>query len=362
MSYYTLPKNYNKCDLNPTIKVEKIPIYASYSTYNYYNKSIKQLINICLIENNNTYDTISKFVNTYEYIFTKIPEVDLSISKLKQKSGIFYDLIEISTILNIFEDLNNVNIKSLIISPNFLSIIDSIQTLKNNKHNKHTGYVNLDITNLENSDPFEKFNLIFCELDNELYKNNNNYIFGLIQILLLILKYQNNDGITVIKIYNVYHKPIIDILYILTYIFEKVYIIKPNTSNIFSCDKYIICKKFTNNNKETIYSDYYNKLYEIYQNKCHDKTIHSIISSELPYYFINKIDDMNIIIGQQQLEIIHHVINLLKNKNKTEKLDILKKNNIQKCMCWCEKHNIPYNNIFEKTTHFVPSIQYNKIK
>jgi len=109
MSYYILPKNFNKCELSPLLKNEKIPIYASYSTYNYYNKSIKQLINICLIEHNNTYDTISKIVNTYEYIFSKIPEIDLSISKLKQKSVIFYDLLEILNILNVFEGFQHIN-------------------------------------------------------------------------------------------------------------------------------------------------------------------------------------------------------------------------------------------------------------
>jgi hypothetical protein len=320
MSYYILPKNFNKCELSASFKIEKIPIYASYSTHNYYNKAIKQLINICLVEHNNTYDTISKIVNTYEYIFSKIPEIDLSISKLKQKSGIFYDFLEISSISNIFDGLHNIN--SLIISPNFLSVIDSIQLLNPDKNDKHTGCLNLQ--NTVAIFPFQKYNLIFCELDNESYKNINTYIFGLIDILLLILKCQNDEGISIIKISNVYHKPILDILYILTYIFKKVYIIKPNTSNIFSCDKYLICKRFTYNN------DYYNKLCEIYETKSKNLNIHSIISSELPYYFINKIDDMNIIIGQQQLEIIHHIINLLKNKNKNEKLDILKKNNIQR--------------------------------
>jgi len=354
MSYYILPKNFNKCELFPLLKNEQIPIYASYSTYNYYNKSIKQLINICLIEDNNTYDTISKIVNTYEYIFSKIPEIDLSISKLKQKSCVFYDFLEISTLLNIFEGFQHIN--SLIISPNFVSIIDSIKMIKNDKTDNHTGYVNLHNMNLENNVSFYKFDLIFCELDNELYKNNNNYIYGLIHVVLLILKYQNNDGNSIIKISNVYHKPVIDILYILTYIFKKVYIIKPNTSNIFSCDKYIVCKKITHN------SDYYNKLYEIYENRSENTNIHSIISTDLPYYFINKIDDMNIIIGQHQLEIIHYIINLLKNKNKNEKLEILKKNNIQKCIFWCEKYNIPYNNIFEKPNIFLSSPQYNKIK
>jgi len=352
MSYYILPKNFNKCELSASFKIEKIPIYASYSTHNYYNKAIKQLINICLVEHNNTYDTISKIVNTYEYIFSKIPEIDLSISKLKQKSGIFYDFLEISSISNIFDGLHNIN--SLIISPNFLSVIDSIQLLNPDKNDKHTGCLNLQ--NTVAIFPFQKYNLIFCELDNESYKNINTYIFGLIDILLLILKCQNDEGISIIKISNVYHKPILDILYILTYIFKKVYIIKPNTSNIFSCDKYLVCKKFTYN------EDYHHKLLEICENKCDTKNIHSIITSELPYYFINKIDDMNIIIGQQQLKIIHHIINLLKNKNKNEKLDILKKNNIQKCIFWCEKHNIPYNNIFEKPNTFLSAYPFNKIK
>lgn len=352
MSYYILPKNFNKCELSPLFKIEKIPIYASYSTYNYYNKAIKQLINICLAENNNTYDTISKIVNTYEYIFSKIPEVDLSISKLKQKSGIFYDFLEISSISNIFEGLHNIN--SLIISHNFLSVIDSIQMIKNDKNDKHQGFLNLH--NTSTNSPLDKYNLILCELDSESYKNINTYIFGLIDIVILILKHQKNDGVAIIKISNVYHKPILDILYILTYIFKKVYIIKPNTSNIFSCDKYLVCKKFTYN------EDYHKKLLEICENKCDTKNIHSIITSDLPYYFINKIDDMNIIIGQQQLEIIHHIINLLKNKNKNEKLDILKKNNIQKCIFWCEKHSIPYNNIFEKPNTSLSAYSFNKIK
>jgi len=355
MSYYILPKNFNKCELFPLLKNEQIPIYASYSTYNYYNKSIKQLINICLFENNNTYDTISKNFNTYEYIGSTIPDINLSVSKLNQPSYIFYDFLELSSILNIFENFNN-SIKSLIISPNFLSIIDSIKSIKQNINIQNYGFLNINssklLTNID-----DKFNLIFCELDNDTYKNNNTYIFGLINILLLILKYQHKNGTSIIKIYNVYHKPIIDILYILSFIFEKVYVIKPNTSNIFSCDKYLVCKQFISDK----YTIIYNKLNEITENNCY-KNIHSLISSDIPYYFINKIDDMNIIICKQQIELIHQIINILKNKNKTDKLNILKNNNIQKCIFWCEKHNIPYNDYFEKLNAFVSAKQYNKIK
>ena len=61
----------------------------------------------------------------------------------------------------------------------------------------------------------------------------------------------------------------------------------------------------------------------------------------MPCYFLNKIDDINIIIGQQQLEAINQIINIFKNKNKEDKIEIIKKTNIQKSVIWCEKFKIP---------------------
>ena len=74
---------------------------------------------------------------------------------------------------------------------------------------------------------------------------------------------------------------------------------------------------------------------------------------DIPYIFINKLEDINAIIGQQQLENILTTFYLIENC-KEEKIDIIKKNNIQKCLQWCIKYKIPYNknsqllNIFYK--------------
>ena len=65
---------------------------------------------------------------------------------------------------------------------------------------------------------------------------------------------------------------------------------------------------------------------------------------DIPYIFINKIEDINAIIGQQQLENILTTFYLIEN-NKEEKIDSIKKNNIQKCIQWCIKNNLPYINI-----------------
>ena len=83
----------------------------------------------------------------------------------------------------------------------------------------------------------------------------------------------------------------------------------------------------------------------------------SILDHEIPYYFITKINDINTILGNQQLESFNLVINLLKNKNKEEKIQIIKKTCIQKSVLWCEKFKIPCNKFSEKINIFLPIVK-----
>jgi UV DNA damage repair endonuclease len=48
------------------------------------------------------------------------------------------------------------------------------------------------------------------------------------------------------------------------------------------------------------------------------------------------------------------VINILKNKNKEDKIETIKKSNIQKSVIWCEKYKIPCNRFSEKINIFLP--------
>jgi len=64
------------------------------------------------------------------------------------------------------------------------------------------------------------------------------------------------------------------------------------------------------------------------------------------------LDDINIIFGQQQLETINQIINILKSKNIEEKMEVFKKNNIQKSINWCEKFKIPCNKFSDKINIF----------
>jgi hypothetical protein len=357
MSYYLLPKNNNNVCIMPTIDSNVIKSYTSHSLYNFNNESKKQLDILIQSENLSiVFKNLLKNINPYEYIFSKVPGSKYSVSKLNTKSNIFYDLLEIIITLNLFDFFFNKTIKSLHISENYIDSNQCIEFLRENQKNENINFENIneEIYNIIND---KRYDFIFYEIKNIDIENLNDYILNITQVLMIVLKYQSNNGISLIKISHIFHKPIIDILYILSAIYEKVYIIKPNTSNITMFDKYIVCKNFIlDNNKKEIYKNYYFKLahfISIYlQNN--NTNISSIIDYEIPSYFINKIDDINIIIGQQQLETIDQIISILKNKNKDEKIENIKKANIQKSILWCEKFKIPHNRFSEKVNIFLP--------
>ena len=81
----------------------------------------------------------------------------------------------------------------------------------------------------------------------------------------------------------------------------------------------------------------------------------SFINIPKQLYFKNQIEEINAILGQQQIENIINTIKMINSKDKkTDKISNMKSLNIQKCIRWCNQNNIPYyeniqyNNVFLK--------------
>jgi hypothetical protein len=316
---------------------------------------------LCLKENDpsfTSYDELIKIVHPYEYIFFKVPGSKFSVSKLKPQTNVFYDLLEIFVTLNIFDLYMNKPIKTLHVS---LTCEDSNECLQMVRETYEDDiFLNFNDNNEEMYKAIinSKFDFMFF---NKPQTDINLYIIKLIEFVMTILRYQANGGTSVIKIDSVFHKPIVDLIYLLSSLFEKVYIIKPNTNNVTTFEKYIVCKNYNVicDTKLELHKSNYYKLQSFIKN-LNKKNIVSIIDYEIPCYFVNKIDDINIIIGQQQLESLDQIINIIKNKNKDERVETIKKSNIQKSVSWCEKLKIPYNRFSEKTNIFLPIIKENK--
>lgn len=348
MSYYILPKNTNILDLNPIYSDTINPTYNSFSLLNYYFELKNEINNFLMndIDSSNVlYENIIKLINPYEYLFTKVSGTSYSVSKFKNKNNLFYDLYEIINSLNLFGSFNLTSIHSVHISKNCIDSIECNDLLRESSNDNNVHYDNIDNINI---DVNLKFDYIFYEIDNV------HYIKSFIKILRFILKTQNNNGITIIKIADLFDKPTLDVLYYLSSIYEKVYICKPNSSNITTFDKYIICKNFKyefNDNEYLIKN--YNKLTEAINNS-ENKYITEILNFAIPCYFKNKVEDINIILGQQQLESLDNLLSIFRNKNRNDKIETIKKNNILKSIAWCEKYGVPCNKFIDKTNIFLP--------
>ena len=137
----------------------------------------------------------------------------------------------------------------------------------------------------------------------------------------------------IIKLSNITNKETIHFLYLLSILFEKAYIVKPSVVNIMSNDIFIVCISFLNN-----YAEYAEVDLDL---------------TEIPNFFLSKLEEFNSINGYRQLDAYDQVFNMLYNKNRWQKLELLKKINIQKSISWCDKNNVPCNKIGDKTNMFL---------
>jgi len=360
MSYYIIPKINNYVVINPISgnNYDKTLIpYISSSLFYYYKELREEIQNYFKsMISDTSYEEVIKIVNPYEYIFSKVPGSNFSVSKLKPQTNFFYDLLEVSITLNIFESYKNINITSLHITNNNTDSIECFEMLRENYDDVTIYYDTINDHTIDSIGE-NRFDFLFFEAN---VNNYHSYITSLIHYLMIILRNQLTGGSCIIKMDNIFYKPIVDILYILSSLYEKVYILKPNTSNITTFDKYIICKNFQCNEDKVRYLklNYYKLL--IFLKKLENNFIDSVLDFDIPYYFTIKLEDINIIIGQQQIDSLNLIMNILKNKNREDKIETIKKLNIQKSVSWCEKYKIPFNKFSEKTNIFLPIITDHK--
>jgi hypothetical protein len=70
--------------------------------------------------------------------------------------------------------------------------------------------------------------------------------------------------------------------------------------------------------------------------------IMSLLARKHDVYYLNKIEEMNAILSFQQIDNISSTLSIITTHKNAEKIEQYKKLNIQKCISWCEKYNIPY--------------------
>jgi len=332
------------CSSEPQLPVISISLYNCFLT------SQSLISHISLYDSEITYADILRYIIPNYLLVSGIPGKNTFINKPVFSSVVYFDLVEIYNTHSVID--NRVAMNSLHIGPN---AEESKECLFSKRIIKYEDENHICLNEMNNITYKQirglRYNNIFYELND--VSNINSYVIQLIQLIMLVINNQNDNGSCVIKINYTFHKPVIDILFILSSMYGKVYITKPTSSNIVTYEKYIVCCDFDEETRELNKSNY-TTLFHFLRKYSREHNITQLLDYDLPCSFMNKIDDINLIYGQQQLEFMNTIVSIMKHKNKVDRLEQALKLNIQKTLQWCVRNNVAYNREYsEKTNLFL---------
>jgi hypothetical protein len=214
-----------------------------------------------------------------------------------------------------FDVIALINIPTVKYSYNIFNLIEIIKTFYLFDTND-----NIVIYSAENIDPLlsifrkNKTDTVISDSSSSLFDfgilsikeyNIKSFNFLLNQFIYKL----NKNGSYIIKINSIFSQHTIDFIYILSIIFDKVFIMKPKINNVLSLERYIICKNLSYDFKSKPVNCFYNPK---------------------PLFFIKKIEEINIMLMNNQCTNIIYFLNKLSTTNK----DILENNNSLKYIEW----------------------------
>lgn len=189
-------------------------------------------------------------------------------------------------------------------------------------------------------------------------------------ILVLSQPVQNTTSSMILCLDDCFTAITLDLLYLITFFYERTFFIKPIVCNLSSGTRYLVCKGFRPYHEHTILQSRLSELYsKIHSHVCTQPNIpiQRFLRQSIPYMFYSKIEEINSILNQPRLEFMHQRINYHESeveKRFRSKSSTTKSNDhdrkttiyeIKKCIEWCNRFQIPVENnilqLFSSSSH-----------
>ena len=337
------------------------------------------------------WDVFKKYTNPYEYIHSIVPNRRVSVSSHKSLSRSYFKMVEMIrgfALLPKHTFLNNAPIRTFHLAEGPGGFIEAVCLYRSKPEDQYTGMTILADENDDNVPAWRKSEYFLkanpnvhiengadktgniLKLDNfdhcvALYGGSMDFITGdggfnmsddfnhqELTIFKLIwgqisyaLALQKPGGHFVLKIFDSFFQATIDVMYILSAFYEEVHVVKLRTSRIGNSEKYLVCKRFRSTGC----------LSESPLRFIRESFIRCISSTD-PYAvrmlninvnraFMMRIEEINSVLGQQQIENIYYTLLLIDKSGKHERVEQLIAQNVQKCVQWCIEHGIYYNQL-----------------
>lgn len=215
------------------------------------------------------------------------------------------------------------------------NIISFSKLFMSNKADLVTGDGGFDFSNNYSNQELSAQRLIFCEI-----------VAG-----FSILKVGGN---MVIKIFDIFYKTSLEIIYILSCYFETTSIVKPHTSRPANSEKYIVCKNFCGINYLKL-----NSMYDIVHSFNNNNIyLESLFSNKINIDFENSINSYNFYSISNQLKYISKTYFYLENELCNENINEIKNTQCVYSIAWCIKYKFDIN---KKSRYLNMNPKYNYI-
>jgi hypothetical protein len=257
-------------------------------------------------------------------------------------------------ILNIFNIVSNDKINVGIMNTNLSDCDKAVSNYIDKILNKESSKLNL--SNIEIQSP-QKLDSIFKMIKDvsksKKYMNlivansdNNNYTTYLGE-LLATLNCQDKNGNLVFKMFDAFNMVMVKILYILSSLYEQVYIYKPFTSRPSESEKFIVCKKYKYNPDDKNIKSLVSDIEKIIEMSEGNKFLNDIfLDIEVPTDFINTIKFINIkLVNIEQIQVNEIIKYIQENNYFGDKYHTFKNNQVEASKWWIETFYPPTANI-----------------
>lgn len=376
------PNEINNISLKEISKDKNLLFKKYYDIISFEKKKIDDLSNV------EDWDKMKKIGNPYELIYTTYnkKKKNDSISLYSPISRSYFKLWEIFYNFNVFEQFNKnekyiyahlaegpggfmeatYNYRSKILSTQNLGDIFYGITLKPtndyvpdwNKIKKvfnNSPNINIEYGNLYNIDDvnnylkiFKKKKAHFATADggfdystdfNRQEVNSCKIIYSETVIALNVLR---KGGSFVCKVFDLFSYSMIQIMYLLYSVFEKVIIYKPETSRPANSEKYIVCINFHDN----ISQENKNKLIEnikVWNDITNEENTAMFENIKIDGDFLHKLSEYNLKYIEYQMHYLKNTIKLSETKMEKNEYNKLINNQVSCAINWCKKYGVKIN-------------------
>ena len=337
MIYYLFPR-YNMAILSPNLFM--FNDHEEETLYNTGNSILtRPVLSFSLSKYMEEVNHKLKLSNQKKKVKTNCYSNIQTISKIKHVKYIFYELIELYSIMNLkwenYSKMNSVHFgKDVNTTIKMCQYIRKDDQVNDEFYSVYTKNYSLKVLDYYYQEKPNMMDLLICDSSSELEDQN---AMTLILQLCIGLCCQKHKGTCIVKYGDTFSLLSLDIIAFLSHFYEKTFVLKPSICDLSTGEKYIVCKNF-------IYNGLSTKIYEnIRQLFIHVSTskvnLRRLIRLPIPLFISSKLEEINSIFGQSRLE---HIQYLLINKDKDkDKTGGNHDDHTQKCKDWCYKYNIP---------------------